>query len=240
MYALLQARYAREYSGMLIDVLQSSLAPLDSLESALESKGWVDSVFSASGAQALQERVKIGGFLESEIDTMLSVGMTPAEIDSAESAIVAMDLTDMEDASYRTLIDSLRLRTEAAIDRYDSVVTDLDGVLGRLQYVWSGHPIARISGADSVGEGASLALNALASSDPQGDELSYAWDLDMDGLFDDGATSTVQYQSNHQGEFIVGLKTTDTSDLWDVSYERITVTDVNRMPQFTQTIPAEL
>ena len=53
-------------------------------------------------------------------------------------------------------------------------------------------PVADAGGPYTVDEGGSIALDASASSDPDSDPLSFAWDLDGDGEFDDatGAAPT--------------------------------------------------
>jgi hypothetical protein len=46
-------------------------------------------------------------------------------------------------------------------------------------------PNAHPGGAYSINEGQSLTLNASASSDPNGDALTYSWDVNGDGIFGD-------------------------------------------------------
>ncbi len=46
-------------------------------------------------------------------------------------------------------------------------------------------PTAHAGGPYSVDEGGSVGLSAALSSDPDPDTLTYAWDLDDDGMFDD-------------------------------------------------------
>lgn len=58
--------------------------------------------------------------------------------------------------------------------------------------------------------GAPVLLDASRSTDPNGDALTYAWDLDGDGLYDDGdgaAQQTVTYDTS--GRFKVGVQVSD-------------------------------
>uniref|UniRef100_UPI0035686810 PKD domain-containing protein n=1 Tax=Nocardioides sp. TaxID=35761 RepID=UPI0035686810 len=53
-------------------------------------------------------------------------------------------------------------------------------------------------------------LSAAGSSDPDGGALSYAWDLDGDGQFDDGGTASTQAATfSTVGEHSVGVRVTD-------------------------------
>ena len=48
-------------------------------------------------------------------------------------------------------------------------------------------PVAEAGGPYAVAEGSAVVLDGTGSSDPDGDTLTYAWDLDNDGQFDDSA-----------------------------------------------------
>ena len=236
-YARLQTQYAREYCELLLSVLESALVHLDGLQAAIAATNRGDSVFSADSALAIRERVALQGFTEDEVNGMLAVGMMPSEIDSAESMIAAMETAGLQDHSYNALIDSLRLNALSAITEYAGVAADLDSVLALLQYAWTGYPVAAISCVDTIPEGTLFEIHGLASTHPNNDSLSYEWDLDADGQFDDSALESLQFVFNGQGEYIVGLRVEDLSGNFDVAYRRIFIGDVNRIPFFTTTSP---
>jgi hypothetical protein len=88
-----------------------------------------------------------------------------------------------------------------------TITADSSGVSpGRLAFTVSGQsytfnfganraPTASAGGPYTVAEGGSLTLNASASSDPDGDPLTYSWDINGDGVFGDatGATPTLTW-----------------------------------------------
>jgi len=73
------------------------------------------------------------------------------------------------------------------------------------------------------------------STDPDGTIASVAWDLDNDGQFNDGNTSTIQTSFATPGPHTVRLQVTDSNGATDVATK--TVTAINRPPKasFTTT-----
>jgi hypothetical protein len=56
-----------------------------------------------------------------------------------------------------------------------------------------------------------VAFDGSASNDPDGDALTYAWDLDGDGAFDDGAAATASFTYTQPGTYTATLRVTDPS-----------------------------
>ena len=53
-------------------------------------------------------------------------------------------------------------------------------------------------------------FNATGSSDPDpGDTLTYEWDLDGDGAYDDADGPTAQYTYTDAGRYLAGVRVTD-------------------------------
>ena len=70
-------------------------------------------------------------------------------------------------------------------------------------------PTADVGGPYSAEEGGSVTLDASASSDPGSDTLSFAWDLDDDGLFDDATGATVILRGLSNGIYPVAVQVSD-------------------------------
>ncbi len=88
-------------------------------------------------------------------------------------------------------------------------------------------PVADANGPYTVNEGASITLDGSASSDPDSNPITYAWDLDNDGQFDDatGPTPTFDAATLDDGTYTIGLKVSD-SLLEDTITTTVTVTNV--------------
>lgn len=97
-------------------------------------------------------------------------------------------------------------------------------------------PIANAGGPYSVAEGGSILLSAAGSSDPDlpADALSYAWDLDNDGAYDDATGSTPTFSAvglNGPTTRTIRLKVTDLAGLFATTSVQVSVTNVSPIVQ---------
>ncbi len=79
-------------------------------------------------------------------------------------------------------------------------------------------------------------FNGSGSSDPEGQPLSYAWDLDGDGAFDDSSAANPSFTYGTGGTISVRLRVTDGQGLFDVA---AVIISVNNTPP-TATIASPL
>ena len=84
-------------------------------------------------------------------------------------------------------------------------------------------PVADAGIDQSVLAGQSVTLSASGSSDPEAGLLTYEWDLDNDGQYDDttGVTATISF--NQIGDYIIGLRVTNDGVLSDTDTVTVTV-----------------
>ena len=86
------------------------------------------------------------------------------------------------------------------------------GDVRRISYpVANSAPVAVASATPTAGNAPlTVSFDGRGSSDPdQGDALSYAWDLDGDGAFDDAATATASWTYTQTGTHTATLRVTD-------------------------------
>ena len=74
-------------------------------------------------------------------------------------------------------------------------------------------PVADAGGPYTVKPGARIVLDATGSTDLEGDDLTYAWDLDGDGQFDDATGPTATFRGNRPpGSYPVAVRVSDGSE----------------------------
>ncbi len=89
-------------------------------------------------------------------------------------------------------------------------------------------PVADAGGPYATDEGANVLLSGLGSSDPDGDALTFAWDLDGDGQFDDASAALAVFDRVGQdGVFTVALRVTEPGGGFSVDEATVTVTNVS-------------
>jgi glucose/arabinose dehydrogenase len=110
----------------------------------------------------------------------------------------------------------------------DIFYVDFDG--GRIHRIVASGPSngapTAVAGASPTSGTAPLAVtfDGSGSSDPDGDALTYAWDLDADGAFDDATGSSAAWTYASAGTVAAALRVTDPGGLVDIDSVTITVT----------------
>ena len=117
---------------------------------------------------------------------------------------------------------------------------DFDGgTIRRIQFVSANQPPVAVATANPTSGAAPLTVNfdGSGSSDPDGDPITYAWDLDGDGLFDDSTAAQPTFTYTQSGTFTARLRVTDSPGASSVSGP-ITITVGNTPPTATINAPS--
>ncbi|HLE15792.1 MAG TPA: PKD domain-containing protein, partial [Anaerolineales bacterium] len=123
-------------------------------------------------------------------------------------------------ANIKTFIANAASPVDLAISPAGELVyVDLiGGTIRRVEYFSANQPPTASISATPTNGAAPLAVDfdGSASSDPDpGDSLTYAWDLDGDGQFDDGAGVQATYTYTQIGAVSATLKVTDSQGAFD-------------------------
>ncbi|MEZ6032244.1 MAG: PKD domain-containing protein [Planctomycetaceae bacterium] len=86
-------------------------------------------------------------------------------------------------------------------------------------------PTANAGGDQNGFAGTAVNLTAGASSDPGNDIVSYAWDLDGDGQYDDATGVNASLTAASPGTYVVGVQVTDADGAVSTDSVTITITD---------------
>ena len=115
---------------------------------------------------------------------------------------------------------------------------DLGGTIRRIRYFNQNQPPIAVATANPTNGAAPLtvAFDGTASSDPDGDALTYAWDLDGDGAFDDAAAATASFTYTQPGTYTATLQVTDPSGATGTS--SVTISAGNTPPTAVIDTPA--
>lgn len=101
-------------------------------------------------------------------------------------------------------------------------VSHMRGQLFRFNWLGTNDaPVADIT-VSNTGDPFEFVLDATGSSDPDGQPITYAWDLDNDGLFDDSTEPTVT-RAFAPGQHTVRLRVTDFPGASDIAMETLQV-----------------
>jgi PKD repeat protein/glucose/arabinose dehydrogenase len=121
----------------------------------------------------------------------------------------------------------------------DLFYVDFDGgTIRRISYASTNQPpVARLTATPTTG-GAPLtvAFDGSTSSDPEGGALSYAWDLDGDGAYDDSTAPKPTFTYTSTGAYTASLMVTDTAGASDT--DSVTISVGNTKPTATIVSPA--
>ena len=120
----------------------------------------------------------------------------------------------------------------------DLFYPDYDGgTIRRIRYFAANQPPIAVAQATPTNGIAPLVVSfdGGGSSDPEGGALTYAWDLDADGVYDDSTSATPSRTYTQDGQVTVGLRVTDSSGASDVA--SIVITVGNSAPVATITAP---
>jgi hypothetical protein len=121
----------------------------------------------------------------------------------------------------------------------DLFYVDFDGgTIRRITYTSANQPPMAVATATPRTGAAPLtvAFDGTGSSDPDGDSLSYAWDLDGDGAYDDSTATKPSHTYSAEGSYTASLKVTDTRGASDT--DSVVISVGNTAPTATINTPA--
>jgi hypothetical protein len=87
-------------------------------------------------------------------------------------------------------------------------------------------PVAEAGGPYAGLEGTAIAVDGSGSFDADDDIVSWEWDFDADGVYDDASGALASFPASGSGVFAVALRVTDADGTSDVDAATVTVSNV--------------
>jgi glucose/arabinose dehydrogenase/PKD repeat protein len=117
----------------------------------------------------------------------------------------------------------------------DLFYADLEGgSVHRLTYSINQPPTASIVAQPTTGAAPlTVQFDGRASSDPEGGALTFAWDLDGDGNYNDGTSPQVSWTYTASGSYTARLRVTDPQGASGTASQTITVGNTPPVPVIT-------
>lgn len=239
-FALLQAGQVKKFSDLLAANLGEVYSSLGDLAQELENAG-IDYSAYATELVDMQNRLGSQGLTEQELARLQSVGLTVGQITQAVEDFLAEDFVPLQSEDVLAVLQEFRDSTLEAISSYEELslaATDVIDSLTQLVDLWA--PVADPAGPYFGDEGTPILFNGSGSYDPNLDPITYTWELNGDGLFDDAFIVAPQYTYYTELSRLVGLMVTDTTGLFNVGYAELTIAGVNGPPVIDSMQPGEL
>jgi len=124
-------------------------------------------------------------------------------------------------------IDAAGNYTAGGVTGAFSVTATNGTVSGTANVTISDSPPTADAGGPYTGvEGAPVALDASGSTDANNDIISYEWDLDNDGAYDDATGVNTTFSTIGSGVFTIGLRVTDADGASNVATTTVTLTNL--------------
>lgn len=239
-HALIHAREIAARADALADNLAGTDDALSGFRTALGANA-PDLEAIAAEIAPFEQRVTSQGFTADEARTMRNLGMSPAQIEDIRLAIVDVPSDAGSVDATQQAIDDLLADRPGAVTELRELADSMEPIIDALLAdpgVDDLTPRADAGGPYAGTRGAPVQLDASGSSSPDDTIVSYAWDLDADGAFDDATGSTPSFMPAGAFAGFVGLEVVDDADRRSIGYAAITITDPNRAPAVTARAPA--
>ncbi len=230
-WALVHAAEAKAYTGALADQLAVTDAALDRMAQAAAADGptttaWPGSPSRTGFASPPRASTPPSGepwptWAWMPVRLLLSRPSSPASTTTATPR--AGSSTRSVTCGVSGLCDPHLRMLQADLDNMIAFMQADPALLARA-------PVADAGGPYTVAEGATITLDASASTDADSAIAGYAWDLDRDGAFDDATGASPAFSPPGAFTGVIAVRVSDASGLASTDVARVAVTEANGPP----------
>ncbi|MDC0721624.1 MYXO-CTERM sorting domain-containing protein [Nannocystis bainbridge] len=235
---LIQSEKVKAYAELAIAAGERLVAAADAFEAHLVGAGIADAGYAKDSFNAALQGFKDGGPSAGDTAFLRSFGLSDTEIAEAVAVMQGWAPVD-DDLTYGALVERARGSYLAFKPALLDLVAQADAAIAENEagVLRPGPKLTVAAPAPGkVGEPVQLTAQT-AHFDPQA-ALTYAWDLDLDGEFDDAAAALADYVPTAPGVQLVRVRVSD-GKLVDYAYVLVDVTVANAPPEVTALTPSE-
>lgn len=237
-WARQHARAAQRYARALAAQLPESSAAASQAAAALRADtSDVDTLLSMVGDELIDARTN--GISPAVRRQAAALGISNDDLNTALRALDNLGLSGITKAGAAASLDDIVANTASASANLLGIADDLDGIIAQLDadpLMTSDFVTANAGGPYSGATGATVALNASASTGTG--TLSYAWDVDGDGAFDDATGATPSFTVATATPGLVSVKVTGIDGIADIATAPFTNTTNTSAPRITSRTPS--
>lgn len=181
------------------------------------------------------------GLSDRDKNFMKSFGLDDAQITLATELLAAYAVRAPLPAQigYKPLFDRIREQHAKMAGAVADLRAQAEAVRSENdQYAFRRAPQLTVAQPEPGRVGTAQMLSASATHFDGSTTLTYAWDTDLDGAFDDATGDSIQYTPTATRQ-LVPVKVTDSAGLFDVGFARVEATATNMPPVIDALTPPD-
>jgi hypothetical protein len=226
---LIQSEKLKAYAELVVASGDAMLAEVDALEKGLAAAGVLGKgPDGATVKTAIDDAVK-NGFAPGDEALLRSFGFGDADIALAKDEIAKLVVPMTVDTG--ALLADVRKSFETMRPAVLDLAAQAEMVRAENEpNATRNAPKVTLAQPAAGTVGVTLSLEASATHDDPAAVLSYAWDTDLDGDFDDGTGAKLDFVPTAPGKLLVAVKASDAGGAFDVAHAAVDVAIGNHRP----------
>lgn len=240
---LLQSEKLLAYGQLATTLGDELVAVADALEAELTADGTLDETFATAELRAHVQQLVDQGPSPTLVRGLRSFGFGDVQIALVMQKVAALNdgLGDLpESFTYALLLDLARAQ-------HQELQADLQDLLAQAAQIQAENealtlrttPVVSIAPPAAANVGDEVTLTASATHFDPSQSLPITWDLDLDGVFDDGTGETTTWVAPAPGWHLVSAAVVDTTGQRDVAHAWVEVTGGNGAPTIAASTPED-
>jgi hypothetical protein len=226
------AKSAGDHLSQEADTLSGMIASNPDLQTTIDGAMW----------QSKLDGVAANGLSQNDQNFLRSFGLSDADVMQAQQLVATYD-TDAklpDTVSYQTLLDALKQQHAMMMSAVADLRSQADAVRQENDpYALMTGPQVTIAQPAAGTVGTPVAITATATHYDPNAQLTYAWDTNLDGNFDDGTGATLQFTPTAPIQIVV-VKVSDGMGRFDVAFTQVDATATNAPPVIDKLTPGDV